>query len=184
MDNWQSVPCGPFFPSRELPPEVLQALEPDDVQRLRYWGGREGFCGRTWLRLFRFEELAELNWAFEAPRYFPEVLLFGSNGMGEAFALHLKKGHVLQVPFIPLMAQEAERRAPSLEHFLASLAATGPAREPDAQMLGHELHAKQPLCMGGSPTDPDNRVYVSVPKYAEVCRFWNEAYRNALSPEG
>jgi len=33
--------------------------------------------------------------------------------------------------------------------------------------------------MGGSPTDPENQVYVPLPKYAEVCRFWNEAYRHA-----
>lgn len=184
MENWRTVPSGPFFPARELPPEVLQRLPSEDVQLLRFWGGREGFCGQSYLRLYRFEELAELNWAFEAPRYFPEVLLFGSNGRGDAYALHLKKGHVLQVPFIPLMAEEAERRAPSLEAFFASLAASGPAREPDEELLGHELHAKHPLCMGGSGSDPGNRVSVPVPKYAEVCRFWNEAYRRGVGSGG
>jgi hypothetical protein len=88
---------------------------------------------------------------------------------------------VVQVPFLPLSAEYAERQADCFSDFLLSLAASGESPAHNAEAVGMEVHDKHPICFGGSPTDPSNKVLVPAAKHAELCRFWNKVYRDAVA---
>ena len=87
----------PFFAVREPSPDLLAALPGDYIGVVREFGGREGFLGPVYLRLYRLEELEEVNLAYDVPAYFPEGVVFGSDGCGNAFAF--RRNPVLRSEF-------------------------------------------------------------------------------------
>jgi hypothetical protein len=179
--RWQTTPSGPFFDIADPPTMFLEALPVDFLSAVAEFGGREGFLGDTYLRLYRLQELVALNLAYEVPTLLPEVIAFGSNSVGEAFAFRLRDTAVVQVPFLPLMAEHARHRALSFSGFIQAMAASGKSHPHKADAVGMEVHDKHPICLGGSPTDPANKVLVPVAKHAEICRFWNTVYRDAVA---
>src|SRR5438105_2520264 len=116
--RWRATASGPFFEMADPPFEFLQALPADYLAAVAEFGGREGFLGQTYLRLYRLQELIALNLAYEVPVLLPEVIVFGSNGVGEAFAFPLGESAVIQVPFLPLSAEYAGRHALSFNEFV------------------------------------------------------------------
>ena len=181
--RWRATPSGPMFELSEPPPVFLEMLPRDYLAVVGDFGGREGFLGDTYLRLYRLQELIALNHAYDVPSLLPEVIVFGSNGSGEGFAFPVGEQSVIQVPFLPLGAEHAARVATSFAEFVLALGASAesPACEPEA--VGMEVHDKHPICLGGSPTDPANKVLVPAAKHAEVCRYWNKVYRDAVDRE-
>ncbi len=179
--RWRATPSGPFFETANPPAEFLRGLPQDYLAAVTKFGGREGFLGETYLRLYRLQELVALNLAYEVPSLLPEVIVFGSNGGGEAFAFSLDTAAVVQVPFLPLAAEYTERQGANFTDFIQSLAASGQSAVYNTEAIGMEVHDKHPICFGGSPTDPENKVLVPPAKHAEVCRFWNKAYRDAVA---
>lgn len=177
--RWRTSEAGPFFDVIGPPPEFVEALPKDYLAAVAEYGGREGFVGETYLRLFRLEELVALNLAFEVPQLAPEVIVFGSDGGGEAFAFLNGRPGVVQMPFIPLSIEQAWNVGASFDDFIERLAGPAVDLEHDPAGVGMEAHAIKPLCLGGSPTDPENQVLVPISKYPEFCRFWNKVYRNA-----
>jgi hypothetical protein len=183
--RWRATASGPFFAVAEPSGELLARLPEDYLAAVAEFGGREGFLGETYLRLYRLQELVALNVAYQVPTLLPEVIIFGSNGGGEAFGFALDEGDVLQVPFIPLCADCAERLARSFTEFVRSLAASGESPGHNPEAVGMEVHDIAPICFGGSPTDPANKILVPPATHAEVCRFWNGVYRSVQgSAEG
>jgi hypothetical protein len=160
---------------------VLEALPEDYLNAVDEFGGREGFLGDSFVRLFRLQELTSLNFAFDVPVLCPEVFIIGSNGCGEAYAFPLNEPAIVQIPFIPLRAECAIHLADSFTGFLQALAASGPSPESNPQTVGMEIHGIHPICLGGSPTDPKNKVHVPVAKYPEICKYWNKIYNDALA---
>ena len=73
-------------------------------------------------------------------------------------------------------AQYAERRGLNFTDFVQSLAASGESRAYNPAAVGMEVHETHPVCLGGSPTDPANKVLVPPTEHAELCRFWNSEY--------
>lgn len=86
--------------------------------------GGEGFIGEQYLILWRARELAELNDAYEVARYAPGLLLFGSNGGGEAFAFDVRNQlmKVVMVPFIGMSLADAIPVADSFDGLLSAMA--------------------------------------------------------------
>lgn len=85
--------------------------------------GGEGFIGDQFLLLWRIEELAELNEAYAvADELGDGVLLFGSNGGGEAYGFDCRSGGwtVIQVPFIPMKLDLVATVGLSFAEFLVS----------------------------------------------------------------
>jgi hypothetical protein len=179
--RWRATPSGPFFEMTNPPNEFVQRLASDYLAAIAEFGGREGFLGETYLRLYRLQELVALNVAYDVPSLLPEVIVFGSNCGGEAFAFSLGKPAVVQVPFLPLTAEYAEQRADSFADFVRSLLGTGVSAKYEPEAVGMEVHDKHPICFGGCPTDPENKVLVPPTNHAELCRFWNKAYRDAVA---
>ena len=82
--------------------------------------GGEGFIGARYLILWRIGKLIEFNRDYEAAKYAPGFLLFGSSGGGEAFAFDMTRSDmkIRMVPFIGLSPKNAVFVADTFEHFL------------------------------------------------------------------
>jgi hypothetical protein len=179
--RWLQTASGPFFEIAEPPQEFLEPLPADYLAAVAVFGGREGFLGRAYLRLYRLQELLALNIAYEVPSLLPEVIIFGSDGVGQGFAFQLGEAAVVRVPFLPLGPEHADLVARSFTEFVQSLADSGESAPYNPEAVGMEVHDKHPICLGGNPTDPANKVLVPPAKHAEICRFWNKVYRDAVS---
>lgn len=73
------------------------------IEFLKISNGGEGFIGdNSYAILWAVEELLELNYEYKVKEYAPGLLLFGSNGGGEAFAFDIRKlpWNIVQVPFV------------------------------------------------------------------------------------
>src|SRR5262245_14497856 len=78
-------------------------LPEDYAQFLRDTNGGEGPMGRdAYVMLWRVEELSSMNKAYMVTLYAPGLLLFGSDGGGEAFAFDLTTHGmpIVMVPFV------------------------------------------------------------------------------------
>jgi hypothetical protein len=158
---------------------------PDDyLAAVTEFGGREGCLGNTYLRLYRLQELIDLNLAYAVPALLPEVIVFGSNGGGEAFVFLVGEAAVHQVPFLPLVGQDLRRQGTTFTEFIRTLAASGESWPSRPEMIGMEIHEKHPWCLGGSPTDPANKALVPPVFHAELCRFWNNVIPTRLTAKG
>jgi hypothetical protein len=126
-EQWQDFRRNP--PAEPTAIESFQAATgitlPDEyVEFLRTANGGEGpVGGSAYVVLWRIEELATLNNAYEIRKYTPSLLLFGSDGGGEAFAFDLDSPNlaVVSVPFIGMSPDAIDRLAPSFRAFLETL---------------------------------------------------------------
>lgn len=182
IEGWLSVESGPFF-GVDGSPEWSRAALPSD-----YFGtalsnaGREGFLGQQYLRLYRLEELRSLNEAYQTSRYFPGLVVFASDGYGEAFAFLRGDRRVLKVPLIPFPVEgdDLDVVAPDFKTFAEFHISPPATLGPSPSMVGLETHLKQPLCFGGDWKDDKNLVMVTPTQHAELTRYWNPLYRDLL----
>jgi cell wall assembly regulator SMI1 len=85
---------------------VMQALNlelPEDYRQfLRASNGGEGFLGPNYVMLWKAEQLDALNMGYNVACSAPGLLLFGSDGGGEAYAFDTRTTPwaVVQVPFV------------------------------------------------------------------------------------
>jgi hypothetical protein len=86
--------------------------------------GGEGFIGSQYLILWQARELLEFNLEYDVKKYAPGLLLFGSNGGGEAFAFDTcdESMRIVMVPFIGMSIKDASPISDSFESFLSELA--------------------------------------------------------------
>jgi hypothetical protein len=86
--------------------------------------GGEGFVGDDYVILWRADEIERFNREYEVSIYAPTLLLFGSNGGGEAYAFDTREGSwsVVRVPFIGMDLKYAVPLARSFTEFLEVLA--------------------------------------------------------------
>jgi hypothetical protein len=137
----------------------------------------EGYIGNHFLRLYALNELAALNAAYGVSTYFPNSVMFGSNGVGSAYLFDQESWRVLACPFIPLVrgfATEAASSFSSFIHGLAALSATTTARR--SADVGMEVYEITPIVFGGDPGSSANKIWLHASKHAEACGFWNKKY--------
>ena len=74
------------------------------------------------MRLWRAEELIEVNRGYNVAEFFPNLFLFGTDGGGEAYAFDVSGNGatVFEVPFIG-MPSDARAIANSFDSFVAAL---------------------------------------------------------------
>jgi hypothetical protein len=87
--------------------------------------GGEGFIGDQYLILWKAGELIDFNREYEVAKYAPGLLLFGSNGGGEAFAFDTRQSEEMRirmVPFIGMSLKDTTPVADTFEGFLTRLA--------------------------------------------------------------
>jgi len=155
------------------------------VAVLREVDGGEGFVGDAYLRLWRAAELVPLNAAYAVEEFAPGLLLIGTTGGGDSYALDLPTGiaAVYSVPLIPLRRERAERVADDVGDLLRRLAATGAADAPPAinpATFGYEVHEVHPVAFGGDPSAMDNKAFVTPAQHAELAAWWNRKYREVV----
>lgn len=99
-------------------------LPPDYVDFLRRTNGGVGFIGENYVHLWRIEELREFNRGYGADEFAPGLLLFGSDGGGEAFAfVKLSETYqVVMVPFTGLQMSDAVACGRDFDDFIQNLA--------------------------------------------------------------
>lgn len=52
-------------------------------------------------------------------------------------------------------------------------------RDEDAGLAGKEIFEIKPVILGGSPTDPKNKVVLSRAQHIEAVRYWNKIINEA-----
>lgn len=72
----------------------------DDRSFLAENGGGEGFIGEGYVKLASPTGLIEMHDGYEVGTFFEGLVLIGSHGAGEAFAIDRQSGRYLMTPFI------------------------------------------------------------------------------------
>jgi hypothetical protein len=98
-------------------------LPEEYVALIRRHNGGEGFIGSEYLILWKVEELVSFNHDYEVREYIPDLLLFGSNGGGEAygFKTNLVPWEIIRVPFVGMAPDLCIKMGTSFASFLDSL---------------------------------------------------------------
>jgi cell wall assembly regulator SMI1 len=175
-----------------LPPASAKALQtaeqaigkplPDDYKSfLLEHNGGEGFIGEHYLILWKVEELSDFNDGYEVSKHAPGFIVFGSNGGGDGFAFDTRKSpyRVMQVPFVGMSADDGFRVAESFNELLTRMSGTTDrpsklGRKSEPTLRGREIFEIQPVLLGGSPTDLENKTILTRDQHMEVVRYWNK----------
>ncbi|MGO9163052.1 MAG: SMI1/KNR4 family protein [Streptosporangiaceae bacterium] len=91
---------------------------------LKISNGGEGFIGKVaYVILWGVDELAPMNEAYEIEDYAPGLLIFGSDGGGEAYGFDTRNPDCItvQVPFVGMAWDLARPMAKSFNGFLEQL---------------------------------------------------------------
>ena len=74
----------------------------DYVDFMLFTNGCEGSIGESYIVMWPIEEIVQNNEDFEVEEYVPGLILFGSNGSGEAFGFDMRteKPSYIMVPFL------------------------------------------------------------------------------------
>jgi hypothetical protein len=106
--------------------EAAITLPSEYREFLRFTDGGEGFIGpNSYAMLWKINDLLQFNKEYAVAEYAPGLLLFGSNGGGEAFAFDLRaegRNPVVSVPFIGMDLRDALPLAETFDGFLEHLA--------------------------------------------------------------
>lgn len=103
--------------------ESYLRLPSDYADFLRCSNGGEGSVGASYVRLYRAEELLELNEGYSLAEFAPGLFLFGSDGGGEAFCFDMRTPAmpIVMMPFVPLDPEDAIVVGASFDEFLEAL---------------------------------------------------------------
>ncbi len=111
--------------SMETVEDHFGCVFPEDYKTfLQLNNGGEGFVGEQYLILWRVEEIIGLNREYEVAEYAPGLILFGSNGGGEAFAFDIrdKQIKIVVVPFIGMCIENVLFVAFDFNDFITQIA--------------------------------------------------------------
>lgn len=98
-------------------------LPQDYLKFIREHNGGEGEVGKSYLKIWRIEELSDENLAYNVDEYAPNLFLFGSNGAGEGFGFDFRKEllSIVVIPFIGLDWKNAIFMGNTFSEFLDQL---------------------------------------------------------------
>jgi len=112
---------------RESEQELGATLPEEYVEFVRLTNGAEGFVGgNAYVILWSVEELAPLNKAYDVQTYVPGLMIFGSDGGGEAYGFDTRTPDwpIIQVPFVGIAWSLARTIGRSFAAFLEHLYGT------------------------------------------------------------
>jgi hypothetical protein len=114
----------------------LRGELPDDY--LDFMASVDGGQGRIgegvgYLILWGLNEIYSLNRSYQADIFAPGLILFGSNGIGEAYAFDTRSvpPTIVSIPFVEMALEYAVEVAPNFAPFLRALAAGWEVHEDD-----------------------------------------------------
>ena len=168
--------------------QTLNIYPPADyLTALQFTDGGEGFIRYSYFRLYSITELLLFNESYQVERFAPKLVIFGSNGGGEAFGFDAREDliEIVQIPFIPMDFHYAK---PLGKNFMEFLTILEEAKSDDDLSLpqinmsavGKEVHEIHPIVFGGSPTDDKNKALVPSEEHAKLSVFWNKVYQDRM----
>ena len=88
--------------------------------------GFEGFVGGAYLTLYKPDQLSTINHGYGMDSRAPGLVIFGSDGGGEAYGFDTREEHwpIVQVPFIGMDWKDAWSVAETFAGFLQHLRET------------------------------------------------------------
>jgi hypothetical protein len=95
-------------------------LPEDYKQFLQFTNGIEGETADRYLVLWGVEELVELNQAYHVKEFASNIILIGSDGAEEAFALDTTNMAIVKLPFIGMGHIANEKLSDTFASFLSS----------------------------------------------------------------
>lgn len=116
-------------PAKEEAIKVLektlgQRLPPDYREFLKVTDGGEGFIGKNaYVILWGVDEINSMNQAYEVEKYASGLLIFGSDGGGDAYGFDTRSTQwvTVEIPFVGMAWSLAEPIATSFREFLERL---------------------------------------------------------------
>jgi hypothetical protein len=105
----------------KLQDELSIALPVDYVDFALVTNGADGAVGGGgYLSLWRIDEIAQFNKDYRVSDFAPGLVLFGSDGGGEAFAFDARDASmaIVQVPFVGMSLSEVQPLAKNFNDFL------------------------------------------------------------------
>jgi hypothetical protein len=124
LPEWRSAQSDPTETTIVNLVEELGTLPADYLAFLRRGGAGEGVIGKTYLVLWRAEELIERNRGYEVSIYTPGMVLFGSDGGGEAYGFDLRRNPapVMMVAYDSMSWDESVEVGNTFAEFMERLA--------------------------------------------------------------
>jgi hypothetical protein len=105
----------------KLQSELNISLPSEYVDFALVSNGADGAVGEVgYLSLWRIDEIIQLNKDYRVSDFAPGLVLFGSDGGGEAFAFDARdaKMAIVQVPFVGMSLSEVQPLAKNFNEFL------------------------------------------------------------------
>jgi hypothetical protein len=94
---------------------------PNDYKEfLQFTNGLEGPTGDNYIVLWSVDEVIQLNRAYHVTEFVPNMIIFGSDGADEAFALDTTNMTIVNFPFIGMGQIDSQKIAETFEDFLSS----------------------------------------------------------------
>ena len=161
-------------------------LPPEYVEFLNRTNGGEGFVGKNaYVMLWAVGELASMNEAYEVQKYVPGLLIFGSDGGGEAFGFdtRIPECPIVQVPFVGMAWDLAPPMGTTFDRFLERLHETEDedlSRQREFRgkdCRGKEIFETTPFILGGGPTDPANKTVLTRVDHIKAVVYWNKVIK-------
>jgi hypothetical protein len=108
----------------ELNASLGVELPKDYTDFLKQHNGGEGFINDSYIIFFKAEELADFNREYEVEKYAPGILLFASNGGGEAYGFDTQDPNmsIVRVPFVGMSRKLALKTARNIADLFSRLA--------------------------------------------------------------
>ncbi|MGH7245266.1 MAG: SMI1/KNR4 family protein [Phycisphaerales bacterium] len=124
LKRFQQNPVATPVVISELQRQLAGRIPADYIRFLRLANGGEGFVGEnSYLMLWPAEEIATFNAGYETDNFAPGLLLFGSDGGGNAYAFDSREAElpIVEVPFVGMSLEHTRLVASSFESFLRVL---------------------------------------------------------------
>jgi hypothetical protein len=147
---------------------------------LREHDGAEGWIGNSYVAFWPAVEVPLDNETIDAATHVPGLLLFGTDGGGEAYGFdRTQNWRILRVPLVGLSLDLAIREGDDLVSWIRSLAKDVPSPPPQSRVAAPRMNLYEitPVIAGGDPTDPDNKAWVTFPQLLAIAKWWNERLR-------
>jgi len=123
LDRFNAAPAATDDQIEQAKSSLPEFLPSEYVQFLKNMNGGEGFIGETYSVLWDVSKIESLNLSYQTHQWAPGLLLFGSDGGGEAFGFDTRKPNwpIVRIPFVGMDWKEARPIGNSFKEFLENL---------------------------------------------------------------
>lgn len=182
LSNLNGNPAATDIAIAEAEKQLHTRFPKEYVEFLKLTNGGEGFIGKnSYAILWSVQELHTMDCSYEVQKYVPGLLLFGSNGAGEAYGFDRRTPQlpIVSVPFVGMPWNLAQTVGSSFNDFLGTasrdrVTESNPQRRvTELECRGKEIFEISPVILGGSPTDPANKIVLTKNEHIQAVVYWN-----------